>query len=127
MDVNILKGKIIRVHDGDTPIVQICWLDVFKVCRVRMASMNAPELSNPDGSGIKARDYLASILTVGLEVLVQCYIVDNYGRPLGTIYLSQKATKSVNQMMIDSGNAVPMGLKTQIRKIKKELEYFNVN
>ncbi len=122
MDINILKCQILRIADGDTPVCNIRWLDLHKITRVRMASINAPELSNPDGSGIVARDFLKTILTEGLQVFIQCHIVDNYGRALGTIYLSNRATKSVNQMMIDAGHATPVRLTTQIAQIKKALE-----
>ncbi len=86
-----------------------------------MASMYAPELS--ETGGIESRDYLASILTPQLQIFVQCHIIDGRGRPLGTIYLSKTATKSVNQMMIDAGHATPVRLTTQIAQIKKALDY----
>ncbi len=121
MDINILKASIVRISDGDTIVCNIRWLDMSKTTRVRMASMYAPELSNPDGSGIVARDYLASILPVGLQVFIQCHILDAFGRPLGTIYLSPRATKSVNQMVIDAGHASPIKLTTQISRIKRQL------
>jgi endonuclease YncB( thermonuclease family) len=125
MDINVLKATILRVSDGDTPICNIRWLDMSKTARVRMASMNAPELSNPDASGIAARDYLATILTPGLQVFILCHIVDNFGRPLGTIYLSKTATKSVNQMMVEANHAKPLSLATQISLIKKsQINYF---
>ncbi len=94
MDINILKASIVRISDGDTIVCNIRWLDMSKTTRVRMASMYAPELSNPDGSGIAARDYLKTLLPDGLQVFIQCHILDSYGRPLGTIYLSPRATKS---------------------------------
>jgi len=121
MDMNINKATVLRVSDGDTVVCNIRWLDISKTCRVRMASINAPELSEPDGSGIAARDYLKTILTEGLQVFVQCHIVDNFGRPLGTIYLSQRSVKSVNQMMVDAGHAYNVSLKAQIAQIKKSL------
>lgn len=121
MDINISKSKILRIADGDTPVCDIRWLDLTKTCRVRMAAMYAPELT--EAGGIESRDYLATILTPNLQVFIQCHIVDGRGRPLGTIYLSKTATVSVNQMMIDAGHATPVKLTTQIAQIKKALDY----
>ncbi len=119
MDINIQKAQILRISDGDTVVCNIRWLDLTKTCRVRMASMYAPELT--EAGGVESRNYLASILTPQLQIFVQCHIVDKFARPLGTVYLSQKVTKSVNQMMVDAGHAKPLNIKTQIAQIKRGL------
>ena len=123
MNINILKSTVVRVHDGDTAVLAIEWLDLTKTSRVRFAGINCPELTNPDGSGIKALDYTNSLLPVGLVVYVESHIVDNYGRVLGTIYLTKDATTSVNQMILDNNHAVPMSIERQMSLYTHELSY----
>ena len=98
---------VVSVYDGDTAHLDVdlgfsMWV---RGSRYRLARINAPELGTPEG--VTARDYLATLLPVGSPITVQTMKdrTDNYGRMLVEIYLSDG--RSVNQLMLDTGHAVP--------------------
>ena len=73
--------------------------------RVRLAGINAPELSTPEGKRAKAR--LQELLPQTASVIV-CTRKDKrekYGRYLGTII--DQDGHEINQRMILEGHAVP--------------------
>jgi micrococcal nuclease len=112
---------VLAIHDGDT-----CYVDwdlgagIWKRNeRIRFTGINAPELSTPDGSGLAARDFLATILPLNAPVILQTlpatkapYAPDkqeNYGRYLGTFLVPQAdhSVLNVNAEMVRTGHAVP--------------------
>jgi micrococcal nuclease len=98
------NATLIKIVDGDTIDVRIdLGFHVFKIERVRLAGINAPEMKMPGGPVAKA--YLAALLPLGSSVLVQTQknIYDRYGR-----YIAEVMVDSINvsQKMLESGNAV---------------------
>lgn len=77
MAVYIYFANVIRVHDGDTLVID--W-DLGRRTwarnqSLRVAGISARELSMP--GGMEARDYLASLLPVGTRVIIQSVKVDH--------------------------------------------------
>jgi micrococcal nuclease len=103
-------ARLIRIVDGDTYILSIdlgcsVWLHNQ---RIRAASINAPELSTPEGQAARAwvgawfakhaPDCTITVRTVKDRD-------DNYGRLLGTILAADGAC--LNADMLAAGQAVP--------------------
>lgn len=99
------KAVIVRVVDGDTVDIDI---DLgFRITtrqRVRLAGINAPETSTPEG--VTAKTFLAELIPVGTKVIVDSDkpgAGDKYGRFLASIFLNGKY---VGDSMIEAGHAV---------------------
>ena len=106
------KALITSVVDGDTATadIDLGWSVIVKSQRLRLIGINAPEMKLPDNtSAIAARDYLSSLI-LNKEVLIATHKdrKEKYGRFLAEIWLQEGDEKSVNQMMLDSKNAVIM-------------------
>lgn len=107
-------ASVISVHDGDTMRLNVdLGCDVAIKMTVRLADINAPELST--AAGKVTRDYVQSLLPVGRAVWIAT-IKDKrekYGRYLGRIYLDRASMEaatlgaSVNEMLVAGGYAVP--------------------
>ncbi len=109
-------AEVVRVVDGDTIIVK--GLEGFKRSeefRVRLADINAPELSTEEG--IKAKEYMNSLFksngssTVLLDIDDK-YIYDRYGRVVAVVYIITKNQNdghytlvNVNQLLVKEGYA----------------------
>jgi endonuclease YncB( thermonuclease family) len=112
--------------DGDTSVVDIDQgMDVWSRNQyVRYAGINAPEVhgpSKPEGDAAKA--YLETLITVGQELwlaTLEYHETEKFGRVLAVVYTAPPTTfnwadanlaalmpGSVNQEMLDSGNAIP--------------------
>lgn len=124
MDLYFYKGIVTRHYDGDTPTIAIdMGFNLAFTSRVRMAGINAPEITSKDpavyAKAIQALQTLQGLIPIGMQVIVQTHILDNYGRVLGTIWQSQKSTTSVNDLMLQSGLVVPMLIEKQIQLINQ--------
>lgn len=120
----LYEATVVRHVDGDTTILDIDqgmnhW---SRNQYVRYAGINAPELSTPEGK--QALAFLETVLLVGQKVAlvtIEYHEFEKYGRVLGVLYPSAPTglpltadlatllplpPGSVNQMMLDSGNAV---------------------
>lgn len=102
---NVAIGE---VHDGDTLWVTID-LGFYLAHRtpIRMAGINAPELSTP--AGPPARDALTAFIAAHPgQWTAKTYKTgeDKYGRWLATLFAPDGT--NVNQWMLDNGHAVPM-------------------
>ena len=86
-----ITGRVERVIDGDTVIVENA--------RVRLAEIDAPELSQPHGP--EAKMALADMIT-GKRVTVTYTRRDRYGRLLATIHLGHT---NINLTMVEAGHA----------------------
>lgn len=94
--VNVLKGRVIRVADGDTITV----LDAEnRQHRVRLATIDAPESEQDFGQ--RARQNLND-LVYGKEVEIKSSKRDQYGRIVGKVINDQK---DVNLEQIRQGFA----------------------
>lgn len=100
----VVPARILAVHDGDTVTVSadLGWRITFEV-HVRLAHINAPELSTPEGK--IARVYLASLASIGSVVTLTSHSLDKYGRTLGSLTLADGRDVSVE--MLAGGYAVP--------------------
>lgn len=106
MTVWTVPATVVSVVDGDTAhlLLDLGWYVTYGPVRVRVAHINAPELSTAEG--VAARDFAAVLLPVGLKVTFASHSLDKYGRPLGSITLPDG--QDYGQAMLDSGHAVPM-------------------
>lgn len=100
------KVDIIGVHDGDTVTVSVhLGFGLLFATSIRMAGINAPELSAPGGN--EARDYLRELVAAGTGPwTARTYKTGNekFGRWLATLY--DPAGTDICQQMIDTGHAV---------------------
>lgn len=120
----IYEGYCQRVVDGDTIVADIDQgMSHWAIKQyIRLAGINAPELSNPDGSGQLAKQYMETLLAAGTGIwlaTVEYHEFEKYGRVLAVIYTAPPSSipwagadlatilpGSINQEMIDSGHAV---------------------
>ena len=77
-----IKGKVVKVYDGDT-ITVLDALDGGKF-RIRLLGIDAPEKGEPGDK--EATEYLARRV-MGKEVIIRYKAIDYYRRPLGIVYL----------------------------------------
>lgn len=101
-------ATVIRIVDGDTVDLRVDlgfrdWLED----RFRFYGINAPELiGDTHDAGVAAKEYLESLIPVGSSIVVETFKPkDKYGRWLGIIHTDGE-TASVNDRMVESGNAV---------------------
>jgi micrococcal nuclease len=106
----IYRATLTRLIDGDTVVadVDLGWHVWRRDEHLRLAHINAPEMSVPAGEA--ALEYLTSIVAgdgkfrpVTLRTLKDRD--DNYGRLLAELYLDDGTY--VNDEMLSSGYAVP--------------------
>lgn len=88
-------GICVDVHDGDTVKIEFRG----KVSIHRLENIDAPEIAQKFGK--ESRDYLRKLI-LGKLVLVTTHKTDKYNRELSLIEI---AGKSVNKLMVSSGNA----------------------
>lgn len=96
LSAHTLKGKIVRVSDGDTVVL----LDSNnKQHKIRLNGIDAPEKGQAYGN--KSKEYLSSLIA-GKTVIVEYEKKDMYKRILGTIY---HQGKNINEEMVRAGYA----------------------
>jgi endonuclease YncB( thermonuclease family) len=95
---------VISVHDGDTLTVQLDlgW-KIFHSVVVRVAHIDAPELSTPEG--VQASDFAKTLLPVGEVLTITSHKLDKYGRSLASLELPSK--KDFGVEMMAAGHAKP--------------------
>jgi endonuclease YncB( thermonuclease family) len=91
------EGRVVRVKDGDSLMVERT--DVKRTSEVRLAGIDAPELSQP--WGIQARSGLRRIVD-GKTVTIEVTDRDRYGRLVGKVW---QGRAYINAAMTLSGNA----------------------
>lgn len=102
-------ATILKVVDGDTVHAELdLGLDVKVRTTLRLAGINAPELSTKDGP--PARAYLQYLLATGGPLVVRTVKDkrEKFGRYLATILLVQKngTLIDVNDRMVKDGYAL---------------------
>lgn len=126
MDGHKCVAKIVNVYDGDT--FKACLYHEKKVKKLtfRPIGYDTPEMRPPKKmenrelhiqKAKEAREYLCQLFGgIGGYIFIHCHGYDKYGRVLCTMYKSRwKRKKSINQMMLDSGQGIKYegGTKTQ--------------
>lgn len=91
----VYKGRVVRVVDGDTLILDTGKDDV----RVRLARIDAPEKRQEYGS--ESTEQLEGMV-LGCKVKVGVVTVDRYQRTVGEIY---RGKTNVNEAMVRQGAA----------------------
>lgn len=96
LSAHTLRGKIIRVSDGDTVVL----LDSTNTqYRIRLDGIDCPEKGQPFGR--KATDFVKE-LTTGKEIIVKWEKKDRYKRILGVVYADGV---NVNKELLKNGLA----------------------
>lgn len=103
-----IKGKVIKVYDGDT-ITVLDELDGGKF-RIRLAGINAPEKGQPGDK--EATAFLTQRL-LGERVSIRFKSIDLYRRPLGTVW---HKGENISQLLLEKKLAAPY---TRAEKSKK--------
>lgn len=103
-------ARVIRVVDGDTLHLEVdLGFDVRRRDSFRLAHLNAPEMSTPEG--VAARDWLVAQLDEAGGVVTLQTIKDRrekYGRYLAVLLTGPTgALRDLNEAMVDAGHAVP--------------------
>jgi endonuclease YncB( thermonuclease family) len=101
-------AEVIRVKDGDTILGRLdLGYYVSVTCTLRFRGIDAPEKGTVEAA--EATDFLTRFLEmelpVGIYVVTHRFARDPYGRYLADLYTAKGA--SVNQLLLDSGFAVP--------------------
>lgn len=99
--------NITRVIDGDTVEAMVdLGFDVWKVMKLRLYGINAPELKDDDFTirqkAYDSKDYLEKLI-LNKYVKIESFGPDKYGRILATIY---DGDCSINDLMIKNNMAV---------------------
>ena len=95
----MLKGRVVKVADGDTITV----LDAANVRhRIRLDKIDVPEKSQPLGDAL--RKHLAAFVEDKI-VEVEWTKKDKYGRILGTVWVMLPMRTDVNLQMVKDGFA----------------------
>lgn len=96
LSAHTLKGKIVKVSDGDT----VTLLDSTNTQhKIRLDAIDAPESGQAFGK--RAKQYLSDLI-YGKEVIVEYEKKDMYKRILGTIFYDGL---NINEEMIRAGYA----------------------
>jgi endonuclease YncB( thermonuclease family) len=108
MSLYTYAARVERVIDGDSLVVSIdLGLDVWRLHeRIRLAHLNAPALSTPEGRAAKA--FLAGLLGPLPQPVTLVTLKDrteHYGRYLGVLTTADGRT--VNDALLAAGHATP--------------------
>ena len=94
-DGPVLVGRVVGVTDGDTLKLLVDGREV----KVRLAQIDAPEMSQPYGARAKSA---LSELALGREARVAVIDIDDYGRTVGEVVV---AGRNVNTELVRRGHA----------------------
>jgi len=107
------RAVVIRVVDGDTVDLHIDQgLEIYRLTRVRLASINTAELNSPNPEqrelAQRAQDWLRAKLPAGTQTTIKTFKDrrEKYGRYLVMVYLDGDEV-SINEQLVSNGLAVP--------------------
>jgi endonuclease YncB( thermonuclease family) len=103
-----VPATVVSIVDGDTfhLTLDLGWHITYQA-RVRIAHVNAPELSTPEG--IAARTWAESVVKPGDSVLFRSKSLDKYGRPLGDLGIGPASARvDYGTALLGAGHAVKM-------------------
>lgn len=98
----VLTGRVVQVSDGDTFNMRV----QGRTQRVRLASIDAPEMQNKERAGqpnAQASKRALSDLLSGKTITLACYELDRYERNVCDVPLD--AGMTANQMQVANGMA----------------------
>jgi endonuclease YncB( thermonuclease family) len=101
-----VPAEVVEVVDGDTVRLDLDlgW-HIRYTTRVRIAAINAPEISTP--AGVASKIYAETLLRPGDSVMFISTKLDKYGRPLGHLHYGQGPTAvDFGALMVAQGHAV---------------------
>lgn len=100
-------GLVDRVIDGDTvDVVMDLGMRVYFRCRLRVAHLDAPEMSTDAGKAAKA--HAQTLLPEKTRILIRTQKPDKYGRALADIaYRTPSGFEDFATSMRDAGHGVP--------------------
>lgn len=114
MTTRIAPASVTRVIDGDTFIGDLHLWDypavVLAGTRFRLDGINCPEMSTDAGPEAKqfTTRWLVDENGDWLPITVTSRGLDNYGRMLAIVTRKGDMVSSLNEALLDSGNAVVM-------------------
>lgn len=101
------RAELLRIIDGDTQIYNVdCGFDIWHRIRVRLARINCPEMSTPEG--VAARDWTATWFgshSGPYTLTTTRDRTDPYGRYLGDVAAADG--HQLNDDLLAAGQAVP--------------------
>jgi endonuclease YncB( thermonuclease family) len=99
----LYKAKIIDVIDGDTILLNIdLGFDVIKKQRIRLAQIDAPEISTKEGQ--KSYLYLRDLAANLGNIVVRTNKIDIYGRYLGDVFFSNISNNQSKLSIFNEGS-----------------------
>ena len=110
-----INGEVIRVQDGDTLTVKT---KRDKLYKVRLANIDAPEISQPFGKQARRR---VKDLVLKKTIRVDYIFKDKYGRLIGELILPEG--KLLNEEMLKAGLAWHYRVKHPQSTFLEKLEY----
>lgn len=111
-----IKGKVIKVYDGDT-ITVLDDLDGGKF-RIRLVGIDAPEKGEPGDKEVTA--FLTRRL-LGEKVSVRYKAIDIYRRPLGTVW---HKGENISQLLIEKKLVTPYKRGKKTEKVNKNHTFY---
>jgi micrococcal nuclease len=98
----IYNATVDKVVDCDTVDVQVdLGFKIYSKQRIRLARINAPEMSTPEG--VSAKTSLIELLPIGTSLIIATKKTDIYGRYIGEVTLGEI---NLNDKLVESGQAV---------------------
>jgi endonuclease YncB( thermonuclease family) len=94
----IYKATLVRVVDGDTLILLVdLGFKVYKEITVRLARINAPEMSTLAGK--TSKEFLINALkTFNTKITVSSTKLDCYGRSIAEVYVTNNISPDVHNL-----------------------------
>jgi endonuclease YncB( thermonuclease family) len=105
-------GHLEKIVDGDTiDMMTDTGLNSYRMLRLRLMGINAPEVKGPtkaagDAATFHAQEWLNALPDVKWPMLIQTYKADDWGRYIAVVW-NVATGASLNMEMLTSGNAVP--------------------
>ncbi len=98
------NSTVTRVIDGDTLQVEVdLGFNTWRHERFRLAHINCPETSTPEGKAVKA--FVTEWASKQTAFVAMSKGQDKYGRWVAVIWGDDR-TRSLNQLLLDQGMAV---------------------
>ena len=91
-----IPARVVGVHDGDS--ITVLTSENIQI-KIRLAEIDAPELSQPYG---KKSKQLLALMVFGKEVSITPMTIDKYGRTVARVYQAQN---DINLAMVQTGAA----------------------